>query len=111
MDAPDWLDVLGQLRYGVPTSEKEALAASGELPGAPVDRTADQERANRYASGYLFAQQHPTLAPATLPMVNFVHGLFGDDPALQSQATAGMNRGLVERDNSLRSIFKKITSR
>lgn len=95
-DLSDTLDVFGRLRYGVPTSEKEAIAIRGDLPGAPVDHTADQDAANRYASGFLFAQEHPTLAPMVMPFVDRVRtGLFGDSPEMQSYATAGMNQALM----------------
>ncbi len=100
MDLRDVLDIAGLLRYGMPTSEKERLAISGTLPGAPVDHTADQDAANRYAAGYLFAKEHPILAPIVQPMVNRLKvsdlPLFGGStPDLQSQATAGMNQGLA----------------
>jgi len=89
-------DALGYLRYGMPTAKKEAMAASGALPGAPPDPTVDQDVANRYASGYLFAQQHPQIAPLVQPLVDRMRtAWFGDSPELQSYATAGMNRGLL----------------
>jgi len=92
------LDVLGKLRYGVSTAEKERLAASRALPGAPVDNTADQEAANRYASGYLFGQNWPNLAPAVQPFIDQIKTsnlpfVGGSSPELQSQASAGVAQG------------------
>ncbi len=91
-------DLLGVLRYGVPTDEKEQLARMGSLPGAPVDRTADQAAADRYASGYLFGKTHPVIAPAVQPFVNRLKTsdlpfFGGSTPELQSQAQAGVNTG------------------
>lgn len=96
-DLLDLADILGNLRYGMPTSQKEALAISGTLPGAPKDMTADQTAANRYAAGYLFTRRHPDLAQYAIPAASFIHGLFGDNEAIQSQAHAGMNEALKER--------------
>lgn len=93
-------DVTGYLRYGVPVSEKERLAASASLPGAPADQSEDLDAANRYASGYLFAQQHPKLAPVVQPLIDMLKTsdlpfFGGSSPTLQSYATAGMNQGLM----------------
>lgn len=99
----DDVDIPGRLRYGVPTAEKEALASSRALPGAPVDNSADQDIANRYAAGYLFAKQHPHLAPIVQPFINALKTsdlpLFGGaSPELQSYAQAGMNAAMTHRD-------------
>ncbi len=88
-------DQAGRMRYGVPTSEKERLAASGSLPGAPQDQSADQGAANRYASGYLFGQAHPTLAPMVQPAVDMLKtsdlpGIGGESPEAQSYASHGV---------------------
>lgn len=101
MDAESLLDFVGRLRYGMPTDQKEALAASGTLPGAPVDRSADQAAANRYASGYLFTKNHPTIAPMVMPLVSQLRtstlpGFGGDSPELQSLAISGMNTALAQ---------------
>lgn len=95
----DLLDLFGKLRYGRSTAEKEAIAAKRALPGAPYDPSADQEIANRYASGYLFAENYPRLAPAVMPVVNMARtGWFGDSPEVQSYANAGMNRALMDAE-------------
>jgi len=102
MDASDLVDLGGYLRYGMPTSQKEAIAASGTLPGAPKDTSVDQGPANRYASGFLFQKAHPTLAPILQGAADLVHAYVpqmgsadpsaGDKEAdLQSYATAGAN--------------------
>jgi hypothetical protein len=57
----DLLDQAGRLRYGMPTSQKEAMARAGSLPGSPTP-DADAEEADRYASGYLFSAAHRTLS-------------------------------------------------
>jgi hypothetical protein len=101
----DLLDPLGELRYGVPTSEKERIAVSRALPGAPEDPSAEQDVANRYAAGYLFAQQHPEIAPRLLPIVSTIKALFGTDPDLQSWAHAGMNRAL-QRGGTLGDLVR-----
>lgn len=98
----DALDIPGRLRYGVPTSRKEALASARALPGAPKDDSADQDVANRYAAGYMFAQQHPHLAPLVQPFVDAIKTsdlplIGGASPELQSYAVEGMNRALLER--------------
>lgn len=87
------LDQAGRLRYGVPTSVKEAMARSGSLPGAPQP-DADAEEADRYASGYLFAKAHPKISKAVQPLVSRLKvsdlPLFGGaTPELQSFADAG----------------------
>jgi hypothetical protein len=90
----DFADQLGRLRYGVPTSEKERLALSGSLPGSPSAATEDASEAERYASGYLFAREHPVLQALVQPTVDAARiGWFGDSPELQSYATAGANAG------------------
>jgi hypothetical protein len=99
----DLLDT-GTLRYGVSTAEKEKLARGGALPGAPVDKTADQERADRYASGYLFATRWPRLSSAVMPLINALKTsdipfLGGDSPEIQSYAQNGVNRALIDRGN------------
>jgi hypothetical protein len=88
----DLLDLLGRLRYGVTTNEKEGIAAAGSLPGAPHDSSLYKDSANRYAAGYLFTKEHPTIAPSMIPAVNILRGLFGDSPEIMAQAVAGMNR-------------------
>jgi len=95
----DLLGALGKLRYGMSTGDKEVLAAGRVLPGAPVDNSAEQAKANRYASGYLFGQQWPRLAPAIQPLVDRIKTsdlpfLGGESPELQSYATQGMNVGV-----------------
>lgn len=91
-------DQFGRLRYGVPTSEKERLARTpGALPGAPR-ADADAEEADRYASGYLFGQTWPRLAPVLQPYidrlkVSDVPLLGGSSPELQSYATQGVAMG------------------
>jgi len=97
----DLLDIAGRLRYGVPTSEKEAAARRGDLPGAPVDNTADQARADRYAAGYLFGKAHPTIAAAVMPIVSQLKTsdlpvLGGSSPELQSYALQGAQRGIQD---------------
>jgi hypothetical protein len=99
----DNLDFLGRARYGMSTAEKEALAAARALPGAPPANTADAAQGNRYAAGYLFTKQWPNAAPYILPAANFVHGLAGDSETVQSQATAGMNQGLLDVENQRRA--------
>ncbi len=95
--SPDAVDFLGKLRYGSGgTTGKERAAASGYLPGAPADNTADLDRANRYAAGYMFTKNHPTIAPYAIPAASFLHGIFGDDPNTQSYAQEGMNRALLD---------------
>lgn len=94
----------GILRYGVSTADKERLAREGLLPGAPVDRTAGQERADRYASGYLFASTWPKLSKAVMPFVNALKTsdipfLGGDDPSLQAHAQSGVDRALLDLSN------------
>lgn len=94
----DFLDIIGSLRYGVPTSQKETLARQGSLPGAPEDKTAEQKAADRYAAGFLFALQHPGIASTVQPIVDRLKTsdlpLFGgSSPELQSYASEGVTRG------------------
>lgn len=89
----DLLDLPGYLRYGMPTSGKEAVAAGGGLPGAPYDPSANQDVGNRYAAGYLFGKQWPNFSQYAMPVVNFIHGLAGDSSNLQSYANQGVNNG------------------
>jgi hypothetical protein len=99
----DYLDLLGQLRYGMPTSEKEALAAKGSLLGAPVGASAEQDRGNRYAAGYPFGKQSPRLAPTVQGRVDRIKTsdlplLGGSSPELQSYASEGVARGAAAGD-------------
>ncbi len=93
-------DPAGELRYGVPTSEKERLAITRALPGAPAVG-ADDAPAQRYASGYLSAKANPDLTAALLPLisqlkVSDVPLLGGSSPELQSQAEAGANQAYIQ---------------
>lgn len=88
-------DQFGRLRYGVPTSQKEVQALSGTLPGAPTP-TEDAEEAQRYASGYLFQEANPTIAPTIQDIVNLIKVsdlpfFGGSSPELQSYAVHGAN--------------------
>ena len=109
MTLADLLDQIGRLRYGVPTSEKERIALSGTLPGAPAANTQDASEAQRYASGYLFAKEHPALAELVQPAVDTARiGWFGDSPELQSYATAGANSARIHepaKGSSLATIL------
>jgi hypothetical protein len=108
-------DELGRLRYGVPTSEKERLALTQSLPGAPVP-DADAAEAERYASGYLFAREHPVLSEVAQPVVDRIRtGWAGDSPELQSWATAGASAARTHeprsaRLNSLAAILASIAT-
>jgi hypothetical protein len=90
--------MLGLLRYGVPTSEKERLARSGELPGSPQADTEEAAEADRYAAGYLFGLNWPAASKFIQPMVDMVKTsdlpLFGGaNPELQSWASHGVQQG------------------
>jgi len=87
------LDLLGKLRYGMPTSQKEAVALQGSLPGAPPVRGADAAEAQRYAAGYLHARQYPQASRLSVPLAALIRGLFGESPELQSYAAQGANMG------------------
>ena len=91
----DKVDVSGQLRYNMPTSEKERIALMQELPGAPkptANATGDAPEAQRYAAGYLFAKAHPDASKVLQPWIDRMHtGWAGDSPELQSWATTGAN--------------------
>ena len=100
------LDAPGRLRYGVPTSTKERLALQQALPGAPRDMTADQDAANRYASGFLFGREHPQIAAAVQPIVSRLKVsdlpfFGGSSPELQSQADYGVQQGINASDRGM----------
>lgn len=97
----DWRDLLdtGALRYGVPTAEKERLARQRSLPGAPLDLTADQAAADRYAAAYLFGLEWPRLSKAVEPALTGFKVLTGTDPILQSYATAGLSQARTDVEN------------
>jgi len=104
----DLLDLAGTLRYGMPTSEKERLARSRALPGAPKDTSAEQAPADRYAAGYLFAQAHPTIAPMVQPYVDQLKTsslpfLGGSSPELQAYASQGVQQALIDQQNQERA--------
>ena len=110
----DILGSIGSLRYGVPTAEKERLARMGELPGAPEDTSADQQAADRYASGYLFGQAHPTIAPAVQPYVDMLKTsdlpfFGGSTPEEQSYASEGIRRAILEGENAKRQPSRAAT--
>ncbi len=93
----DAADQLGRLRYGVPTSEKERLARTGELPGAPSPLTTGVEEQDRYASGFLSGQTWPNASELFQPLVDRVKTsdlpfFGGDSPELQSYASEGSRR-------------------
>jgi len=93
----DLADAAGQLRYGVRTSRKEALARARSLPGAPTPDE-DAEEADRYAAGYLFAKKYPRFSSAFQPLVSRLKVsdtpiLGGSSPELQSYADAGATAG------------------
>jgi hypothetical protein len=97
-------DFFGKLRYGVDTAEKEKLARQRALPGAPLDTSAEQEKADRYASGYLFGKTWPILSRLAQPMVDRLKTsdlplLGGSTPELQSQASSGVMQGRLAAEN------------
>lgn len=114
----DLLSALGNLRYGVPTAEKERLARTGELPGAPSydPSLPDEEnmaRADRHAAGYLFGKAHPTLAPMVQPFVNRIKTsdlplLGGSSPKEQSFAQQGVNIGAGEGQASQSDLISRL---
>lgn len=111
-DIRDLFDLAGVIRYGVPTAEKERLAISGALPGAPEDRSPEQDAANRYAAGYLFAKQHPRLASWIQPAVDVIKTsdlpfLGGSSPELQSYASEGSARALADYGASLGDLLQE----
>lgn len=88
-----------QVRYGMPLEDKERLALSGQLPGAPEDPAMVEER-QRHGAGYLFGQEWPRLSTAVMPAVNLVKGtdwwgLGGSSPELQSWANHGQTLGAM----------------
>lgn len=102
-DPRELLSSIGAVRYGAPTGEKERLARQASLPGAPKDQTTEQQAADRYAAGFLFAFNHPEIAPFVQDLVNVVKTsdlplVGGSSPELQSYAVHGMRMGLLERD-------------
>lgn len=104
-------DQFGRLRYGVPTSEKERLARTGELPGSPAADTMDSSEADRYASGYLFGRTWPNLSRLIQPAVDTLKTsslpLFGgESPEMQSYATAGGNAGRTSRGSNLQELIR-----
>jgi hypothetical protein len=105
-DVLDWLgdklDFVGNLRYGMSTSEKERIARAGTLPGAPPSRPSNDEISDRYAAGYLFGDTYPRAAPLLMPAINAlktssVPFFGGSSPELQDNATAGMVRAIQEK--------------
>jgi hypothetical protein len=116
MTLGELLAMAGNLRYGVGTDEKERLAISRALPGAPRDTSADQDAANRYASGYLFGLNHPTIAAAVQPFVSQLKTsdlpLFGGStPELQSQADSGVQQGVAaaSRGMSIKDLLDRLS--
>lgn len=110
VDVRDLFDLVGSIRYGAPTSEKERLAISGSLPGAPEDRTAEQDAANRYAAGYLFAKEHPRFSRLVQPLVDAVKTsdlpwVGGSTPELQSYASHGATRAREDYGSSLADLL------
>jgi len=100
-------------RYGTDTATKEVLAREGSLPGAPVDPSADQEIADRYAAGFLFGLQYPTLAENVLPYLNMlktsdIPGFGGSSPELQSYGSHGIQQGILEatKGTTLKDLVK-----
>lgn len=105
-------DQAGRLRYGVPTSVKEQMAEKGSLPGAPT--VPNDERDNRYASGYLFAKQYPNAAPVIQPWIDRVKTsslpIFGgESPEVQSYAQQGMNRAVVDHGAEAQAKERALT--
>lgn len=95
--APD----TGSIRYGVSTAEKERIARNGSLPGAPKDHSADQKKADRYASAYLFAKKWPRLSDAVGPLLDMIGTsdlpiIGGLKPEEQSQAQTARNRAKLD---------------
>ncbi len=97
----DLADQFGRLRYGVPTSEKERMAVSGEVPGAQPIQYNDRDvaRENRRAAAYLFGKTWPRLAPVIQPAINRFKDyapFFTDDEdseALHNIALEAVRRG------------------
>ncbi len=90
-------DQLGRLRYGVPTSEKEAFARQ-EMAPMIGDESEDLANSDRAAAGYMFAEQWPRVQEAVQPWVDRARiGWGGDTPEEQSYATYGANLAKLRR--------------
>lgn len=92
----DIADAPWRFRYGVGPTEKYRLAVTGGIPGAqPIRNEADVDREERRASGYLFAKQHPTIAPLVQPTVDDLRAVaFRDDPSVIAAAQEGQTAAL-----------------
>lgn len=93
------LDMLGVLRYGVPTADKERAALTHALPGAPPVVGADAAEAQRYAAGFLHGKTFPRASRASVPVAAFLRALFlNESPELQSFAQHGANVGRIAEE-------------
>jgi hypothetical protein len=103
----DWTDPFFRLRYGVTDAEKQGMVYAGQIPGRkPTQNAQDMAREERRAAGYLFAQQHPNLAPAVQPTVDYIRSFF-DAPEVVSAASEGMDQALaqaIQRQRQLAAI-------
>lgn len=108
-DPTDWTDVLGNLRYGMPTSEKEARALRSPVPEQDTENMPNSQRA---MAGQLFQETHPTLAPMVRPWVDAARiAWFGDTPEQQSWATYGANRAQLNQPAKKESSFADLLMR
>ena len=90
-------DPLGRLRYGVPTSEKEAFAREA-MSSKIGDFSEGQAPSDRAASGYLFERAYPELQKRAQPWIDAARiGWFGDTPEEQSYASYGANLSRLGR--------------
>ena len=103
------LDLPWKFRYGVGPAEKYRRAIAGEIPGAqPIHSEQDVEREERRASGYLFAQRHPTLAATVQPAVDALRThVFRDDPSVVAAAQQGQRAAIgdVARGRVQQALF------
>lgn len=92
----DVTDLGNLIRYGMTGPQKDALAYGAKLPGAP-SYTQNPAAADRYASGYLFGQQWPSIAEPVTGAIGAGRYKFGPDvdPALQAAGNAGAAAGVA----------------
>jgi hypothetical protein len=98
-----WLnDQGGRVRYGVPTSEKEAMAIRGEIPGhvpANDNTMLGQDIEQRRAAAYLFGKTWPWLGPNWQPYIDKFRSGEGDDPRVISVAQSASEQGSQEAES------------
>lgn len=105
-------DMGGRIRYGVPTSEKEAMAISGQIPGHDPRNAktgVGHEIEQRRAAAYLFGKNYPNLGPEWQSLIDRMRS--GDDPKVLAVTQTAVEQGAADAQKAQQAALKALLAK